>query len=135
MNPALLIVGSIFVGLAALVHVYIFYLESIAWSKPGTWKGFGLATQAEADTVKPMAYNQGYYNAFLAVGVVLGLVFLATPGLEQAGFTLAVFAASSMVLAATVLITSSPKLARAALLQGAAPLVGVVLLILACCLR
>lgn len=134
MNPALLIVGSIFVGLAALVHVYIFYLESIAWSKPTTWKGFGLKTQAEADIVKPMAFNQGYYNAFLAVGVVLGLVFLATPGLQQAGFALAVFAASSMVLAATVLITSSPKLARAAVLQGAAPLIGVVLLLLACCL-
>jgi putative membrane protein len=134
MNPVLLIVGSIFVGLAALVHVYIFYLESIAWSKPRTWKNFGLTSQADADTVKPMAYNQGYYNAFLAVGVVLGLVFLATPGLEQAGFTLAVFAASSMVLAAIVLITSSPKLARAALLQGAAPLIGVVLLVVACSL-
>jgi putative membrane protein len=134
MNPVLLIVGSIFVGLAALIHVYIFYLESIAWSKPATWKNFGLKSQTEADTVKPMAYNQGYYNAFLAVGVVLGLVFLATPGLQQAGFALAVFAASSMVLAATVLITSSPKLARAAVLQGAAPLIGVVLLLLACCL-
>ena len=134
MNPVLLIVGSIFVGLAALVHVYIFYLESIAWSKPATWKNFGLKSQAEADTVKPMAYNQGYYNAFLAVGIMLGLVFLATPGLQQAGFALTVFAASSMVLAATVLITSSPKLARAAVLQGAAPLIGVVLLLLACCL-
>lgn len=134
MNPVLLVVGSIFVGLAALVHVYIFYLESIAWSKPATWKNFGLKSQADADIVKPMAYNQGYYNAFLAVGVVLGLVFLATPGLQQAGFALAVFAASSMVLAATVLITSSPKLARAAVLQGAAPLIGVVLLLLACCL-
>jgi putative membrane protein len=39
-----------------------------------------------------------------------------------------------MVLAAVVLITSSPKLARAAVLQGAAPLIGVVLLLLACCL-
>ena len=134
MNPVLLIVGSIFVGLAALVHVYIFYLESIAWSKPRTWKNFGLTSQSDADTVKPMAYNQGYYNAFLAAGVVLGLVFLATPGLEQAGFTLAVFAASSMVLAAVVLIASSPKLARAAVLQGAAPLIGVGLLLLACCL-
>jgi putative membrane protein len=134
MNPVLLILGSILVGLAALVHVYIFYLESIAWSKPATWKNFGLKNQSEADTVKPMAFNQGYYNAFLAAGVVLGLVLLATPGLEQAGFTLAVFAASSMVLAAVVLITSSPKLARAAVLQGAAPLIGVVLLVLASCL-
>jgi putative membrane protein len=135
MNPVLLTIGSIFVGLAALVHVYIFYLESIAWSKPRTWRSFGLTTQAEADTVKPMAYNQGYYNAFLAGGAIVGLALLTTPGVQQGGWALALFAASSMALAATVLITSSPKLARAALLQGAAPLLGVIFLVLACCVR
>lgn len=134
MNPVLLIAAAIFLGLAALVHVYIFYLESIAWSKPSTWKTFGLKSQADADTMKPMAFNQGYYNAFLAVGVIVGLVLLATPGVEQAGYALAAFAASSMVLAATVLVTSNPKAARSAAIQGTAPLIGLVLLVLACCL-
>jgi len=124
----LAIIGAVFLGLAALIHVYIFYLESIAWSKPKTWKTFGLTTQTEADTVKPMAYNQGYYNGFLAIGVIVGLVLLTT-NVAQAGYALAIFAGSSMVLAATVLITSSPKLARAAVLQGAAPLIGVLLLV------
>lgn len=124
----ILIIGLVFIGIAALVHVYIFYLESIAWSKPKTWKAFGLRSQAEADTVKPMAFNQGYYNAFLALGAIAGIVLIAA-GLEQAGIALAIFAALSMVLAATVLITSSPKLARAALLQGAAPLIGIVLVV------
>ena len=130
MNQALLVAGLVFVGLAALIHVYIFYLESIAWSRPRTWKAFGLRTQADADTVRPMAYNQGYYNAFLAAGVIIGIVLIATPGLAQAGVALALFAAASMVFAAVVLITSSPRLARAAVLQGAAPLVGSVLLAL-----
>ena len=124
----LAIIGAVFLGLAALIHVYIFYLESIAWSKPTTWKTFGLKSQTEADTVKPMAYNQGYYNGFLAVGVIVGLVLITT-NVAQAGYALAIFAGSSMVLAATVLITSSPKLARAAVLQGAAPLIGVLLLV------
>lgn len=131
MNEALLVAGLVFVGLAALIHFYIFYLESIAWSKPRTWKTFGLRTQAEADTVRPMAYNQGYYNSFLAAGIIVGIVLIATPRLEQAGVALVLFSAASMVFAATVLITSSPKLARAAVLQGAAPLVGSVLLVLA----
>lgn len=131
MNEALLVAGLVFVGLAALIHVYIFYLESIAWSKPRTWKTFGLRTQADADTVRPMAYNQGYYNSFLAAGIIVGIVLIATPRLEQAGVALVLFSALSMVFAATVLITSNPKLARAALLQGAAPLVGSVLLVLA----
>ena len=130
MNQALLVAGLVFVGLAALIHVYIFYLESIAWSRPRTWKAFGLRTQADADTVRPMAYNQGYYNAFLAAGVIIGIVLIATPGLAQAGVALVLFAAASMVFAAVVLITSSPRLARAAVLQGAAPLVGSVLLVL-----
>ena len=125
----LTVIGVIFLGIAALVHLYIFYLESIAWSKPKTWKTFGLRTQSEADTVKPMAYNQGYYNGFLAIGVIVGLVLLTT-NVAQAGYALAIFAGLSMVLAATVLITSNAKLARAAVLQGAAPLIGVVLLVL-----
>lgn len=121
-------IGVVFIGLAALIHVYIFYLESIAWSKPKTWKTFGLKSQAEADTVKPMAFNQGYYNAFLALGVIAGIVLLVA-GVTQAGIALLLFAALSMVLAATVLITSSPKLARAAVLQGGAPLIGIVLVV------
>lgn len=135
MNPVLLVVAAIFIGLAALIHAYIFYLESVAWSKPKTWKAFGLRSQADADTVKPMAYNQGYYNAFLAIGAIVGLVLLATSDLAQAGFALALFASLSMVAAATVLITSSPKLARAAALQGAAPLLGSIALLIACCTR
>jgi putative membrane protein len=124
----LAVIGAIFVGIAALVHFYIFYLESIIWSRPRTWKTFGLKSQADADIVKPMAFNQGYYNAFLAVGALIGLILLTTNA-QQAGYALIFLAAGSMVLAATVLITSSPKLARAAVLQGAAPLIGVVLLV------
>ena len=126
----LTIIGAVFLSIAALIHLYIFYLESIAWSKPKTWKIFGFASQSEADAVKPMAYNQGYYNGFLAIGVIIGLVLLTT-NVAQAGYALAIFAGSSMVLAATVLITSNAKLARAAVLQGAAPLIGVALLVAA----
>ena len=124
----LLIIGLVFIGIAALVHVYIFYLESIAWSKPKTWKTFGLRSQSDADVVKPMAYNQGYYNAFLALGAIAGIVLIAA-GLVQSGIALAIFAALSMVLAATVLITSNAKLARAAVLQGGGPLIGIVLVV------
>jgi putative membrane protein len=46
--------------------------------------------------------------------------------MHQAGVALQLFATLSMVLAATVLVISSPKLARAAILQGALPLLGIV---------
>ena len=130
MNPALLIIGSIFAVLAALVHVVIFYFESVGWTRPAVWKRFGVASQADADTVRPMAYNQGFYNLFLAIGAVVGVILLATEA-AQGGYAVALFATLSMVAAATVLVLSSPKLARAALTQGALPLVAVLFLLLA----
>ena len=127
----LLIAGAVFIGIASLLHVYIFWMESVTWTAPGTWRRFGIANQEEAETIKPMAYNQGFYNGFLAVGGLAGIVLAASPTLHQAGIAMELFAALSMVLAATVLVISSPKLARAALLQGALPLVGVVLTVIA----
>lgn len=131
MNTALLIAGSVFVGLAGLIHLYIWVLESLLWKRPSTWRTFGLRTQEDADTVRPMAFNQGFYNLFLVIGVTLGLLFLWAWGQPAVGLTLVFFAAGSMVAAALVLILSSPKLARAAAIQGLAPLVGIILLVLA----
>ncbi|MBG6055194.1 putative membrane protein [Salinibacterium sp. CAN_S4] len=127
---ALAIVGSIFIFVAALIHLLIFVMESVLWARPVVWKRFGLATQEHAEIVKPMAFNQGFYNVFLAIGAGLGLVLLGSTTLFQAGLALSIFAAGSMVLAATVLIASSPKLARAAIIQGLAPVVGIVFLVL-----
>jgi putative membrane protein len=80
--------------------------------------------------MRPLAYNQGFYNLFLALGVVAGLLMITVIGVPQAGFAVVIFALLSMVLAAVVLITSNPKLARSALIQGAAPLLALVFLIL-----
>ena len=130
MSTPLLIAATVFVGIAVLLHGYIFVMESITWRQPATWKRFGVRTQADADTTRPMAFNQGFYNLFLAIGAALGLVLLWT-GATAAGAALVFLGAGSMVAAALVLVISSPRLARAAAIQGAAPLLGVVLLALA----
>ena len=130
MNPALLIIGSIFAILAALVHVVIFYFESIGWAKPAVWKRFGIGSQTDAETIKPMAYNQGFYNLFLGVGAVVGVILLATD-VAQAGYAVALFATLSMVAAASVLVLNNVKLARAAVTQGALPLLAVLFFLLA----
>jgi len=130
MNSALAIIGSVLVGIAALMHVYIFAMESLQWTKPAIWKRFGLTSQADAETTKPLAFNQGFYNLFLAIGVGTGLVLLAA-GVVEVGLGMIFLAAGSMVAAALVLVLSSPKLARAAAIQGTAPLVGIIFLVLA----
>jgi len=131
MGIIFLILGSVFVGIASLIHFAIFYFESVVWAKPATWKRFGLTSQEDAETVKPMALNQGFYNAFLGLAGFVGVILVAVPGMQQAGLTLMIYATLSKLLAATVLITSNPKLARAAALQGTAPLLAVIFLAVA----
>jgi len=128
MSNVVVVIGIVFLALAAAIHVLIFVLESIVWRRESTWKGFGVRSQADAEVVRPMAFNQGFYNLFLALGVGAGLVLLGVPNFHQAGHAVALFAAGSMVAAALVLIISSPKLARAAAIQGVAPLLGIVFL-------
>ncbi|RFA13830.1 epimerase [Subtercola boreus] len=122
--------ASVFVGITALLHVYIFVMESIQWRQPRVWKRFGLASQADADTTAPLAYNQGFYNLFLAIGAALGLVLFHTPA-HEAGFTLAVFTMASIVLAAVVLLSTGRDRLRSAALQGTPALLGLVFLLLA----
>ncbi len=117
----LLIIGQVFAGLAALVHVYIWVLESVLWSSPSTRRTFGVRSAEEGETLRAMAYNQGFYNLFLAFGVVVGIVLTWVAEFRSAGIAVMLFACLSMVLAAVVLITSNRRMARAALVQGGFP--------------
>ncbi|OZD31181.1 epimerase [Rhodococcus sp. 06-1477-1B] len=126
------ILALIFAGLAALLHVYIFVLESVRWTQPKTWKVFGIADQQTADATRPMAYNQGFYNLFLAVGAAVGIVFWIVNGIgDVAGRTLLIFSLGSMLAAALVLVTSGAKYLRPASIQGTLPLIGLILAIFA----
>jgi putative membrane protein len=126
----LVLAGAVFAAIAALIHVYIWVLESISWNKESTRRVFGVRSAEDAELMKPLAFNQGFYNLFLALGAIAGLVLVLATGAKQAGFAVAIFALLSMVLAAAVLLASNPRMLRAALIQGVAPLVGVVLLAL-----
>jgi putative membrane protein len=129
------IIATVFAALAALLHVYIFVMESVQWSQPRIWRRFGVPDQLTADATKPMAYNQGFYNLFLAIGAMLGIVLFwaaggQAPG-DVAGRTLVLFTLGSMLAAALVLLTTGMKYLRAALIQGTLPLIGFLLLLFA----
>lgn len=126
----MIIVATLVVSLAAALHVGFFVMESVAWSRPAVWKRFGLANQADAETTKPLAYNQGFYNLFLAIGAIVGIVFFGI-GWEPAGVALVVFTMASMVAAAVVLVSTGRRYIGAALVQGTLPLIGLVLILLA----
>jgi putative membrane protein len=115
-----------FAFIAALLHVYIFTMESVTWTRPATWKRFGVASQADAETTRPMAYNQGFYNLFLAVGALTGIAAVLWDQ-PLVGWTLIFASCGSMLLAAAVLALSGSKYLRAAATQGTTPLLAVVL--------
>lgn len=123
----MLTAALIFAGLAALVHVYIFVLESLRWTAESTRKTFGTSV-AEAEATKEMAFNQGFYNLFLAVVSVAGIV-AAAAGHHGVGAALVLAGAGSMLAAGLVLLISSPSKAKAALVQLAFPLLAVVLVL------
>ncbi|KAB1948271.1 DUF1304 domain-containing protein [Brevibacterium linens] len=124
----MMIAGLVLAGLAAALHVFIFYLESIAWTSPRARATFG-TTEAEAEATKSLAFNQGFYNLFLALAVFIGLIVFGT-GAAEVGLTLVFVGAGSMVAAALVLALSSRELLASALKQGTLPLLGVLCLIL-----
>lgn len=113
----------IVVGLAALLHVYIFVLESLRWTSPRTRAVFG-TTAEEAEVTKMLAFNQGFYNLFLAVVTAVGIAAVVL-GHRSAGAALVFAGAGSMLAAAVVLLASSPDKARAAVTQGTLPLIGI----------
>jgi len=120
-------VAQILVALAALAHVLFFVMESVVFSRPDVYRRFGLRTAEDAALVRPMAYNQGFYNLFLAVGAITGLV-LYSAGQETAGTTAAVFACACMVGAGLVLFSTDRRFLPAAAVQMLAPLVAIVLI-------
>jgi putative membrane protein len=123
----MLAVTLVLAGLAALLHVYIFVLESLRWEAPATRRVFGMSAEVAA-TTKPLAFNQGFYNLFLAVVTAVGIV-LAHPRPEAATALLAA-GPGSMLAAALVLVTSDPGRARPALTQGLLPLLALVALVI-----
>ena len=121
--------GLVFAALAALLHVYIFTMESLTWTSPRTRATFG-TTAEEAETTKLLAFNQGFYNLFLAIVTAIGIVAICL-GHTAVGGALIFTGVGSMVAAAVVLLASSPAKARAAVTQGAFPLIAVGLLAVA----
>jgi putative membrane protein len=116
---------KIFVALAGLLHVIIFAMESLFFMNENVYSRFGLSSIEHAQIVQAFAYNQGWYNLFLAIAALAG-VFFASKLKENVGNTLALYACFSMLAAALVLITSSPELARAAITQGIFPALALV---------
>ncbi|GAA8850483.1 DUF1304 domain-containing protein [Helicobacter pylori] len=122
----MILVGLVLSALAAALHVFIWYLESFAWTTRAR-AVFGTSAE-EAEATRELAFNQGFYNLFIAVAVIIGIVVHAL-GHDAVGLTLVLTGTVSMLAASLVLLLSSPDKAAAAVKQGALPAVGIVLVV------
>jgi putative membrane protein len=114
--------------LAGVVHVLIFCMESLWWMSPRIQRRFG-QTPDQAATTRLFAFNQGFYNLFLAVGTFVG-IGLALTGRPVAGLLLISWNCASMLAAAGVLAFSAPGMRRGALIQGTPPFLFLALAVL-----
>ncbi|MER7798187.1 DUF1304 domain-containing protein [Microbacterium sp. NPDC096154] len=120
----MLIGAIVFAALAALVHGYIFVLETLRWEAPRT-RAIFRTSERDAATTRRLAANQGVYNLMLAVVTVVGIL-LALPA-PAVGAALILVGTGCMLGAAVYLAASDPRMLRAAATQGAFPLIAVVL--------
>jgi len=107
--------------LPALVHAYVFVLESFLWGKSRTNAVFGLRP-ADVEATRPLAFNQGVYNLLLTVAVFAGWsLWMGVPAFEKgpfAGQVLMTYGLGSMTVAGLTLLASSPRLWLSALIQA-----------------
>lgn len=95
MRAVVAVLAAVAVALVAFLHLAFFVLESFLWTKPAGRRIFGLSREL-AESTKSLAANQGLYNAFLAAGLIWGLV----PSVHA--FAVRVFFLSCVVVAGIV---------------------------------
>jgi 4-hydroxybenzoate polyprenyltransferase len=70
---AVALIAQIFAIIAGLVHVMAFVLESLVFHRPGVQR-FLLGRTEVTPAVRLWAFNQGFYNLFLATGAIVGAI-------------------------------------------------------------
>lgn len=117
------ILAWVFALVAAASHVLAFVLESLLFHRTAVQK-LMLGRPEPAPGVRLWAFNQGFYNLFLAAGTIIGVICWAA-GSETVGRTLVIYTCAFMALAGLVLVVSDRRLWRGMIGQSVAPLIAV----------
>ncbi|MGD9956563.1 MAG: DUF1304 domain-containing protein [Candidatus Nanopelagicales bacterium] len=118
-------ISLVLAALAALLHVYFWVLESLIFRSPRAYRTFGVRPE-DVDGLVFSMWNQGFYNLFLALGTLVGVVGTFR-GWEPQGPTLVVYGLLFMIGAAVILVAKKPSMLRAGLVQGLLPVVALAL--------
>ncbi|MQS17753.1 DUF1304 domain-containing protein [Streptomyces kaniharaensis] len=117
-------VSQVFVMIAAAIHLVVWPLESFLYGHPRV-RFLLTGSTADAPEVRLWRFNVGFYNLFLALGLVAGLTLLHT-GHVISGRAVITYIAAFMIAGGVVLFVSEPKLWRGALGQAVPPAVALI---------
>ena len=95
MEGAIGMLAKILIGLVAIEHLYILWIEMFAWETLGK-KTFRSFPEHLFKPTKALAANQGLYNGFLAAGLIWSLL-ISNPEWQK---NVAVFFLACVVTAA-----------------------------------
>jgi putative membrane protein len=102
-----------FALLGAALHVLVFVWEALLFRRPGVHQRIFFVPAADVAAVRLWAFGVGFYNLFLACGVVAGVVAWSA-GDEAVGRALVVYVYLFWVLSGIVLfIADRLELSRA----------------------
>ncbi len=118
------LVTQLFAILAVFFHVVAFVLESLLFGRPSV-QTFLLGKPEPAAGVRPWAFNQGFYNLFLAAGPVAGLIAYHA-GHVSVGRALVIYGCAFMAACGVVLFISNRALWRSMIGQSGPPLVALI---------
>lgn len=94
-----------FALLGAATYLLVFVWESLLFQRPGVHHGVFSVATADVPAVRLWAFGVGFYNLFLALGVVAGVIAWGA-GHETVGRTLVIYVCLCMVLSGVVLLVA-----------------------------
>ena len=114
---------KIIIGLVAVTHIYILWLEMFAWTTRGkkTFKNF---PEHLFEPTKALAANQGPYNGFLAAGLIWSMFIKDVQWSENVSIF---FLGCVLVAGIYGALTADKKIF---MVQGFLPLVGLISILL-----
>jgi putative membrane protein len=118
------LVTQVFAWIAVLFHVAAFAMETVLFDRPAVQRIL-LGRQETAAGVRLWAFNQGFYNLFLAAGPAAGLI-AGYAGNGTAGRTLVIYGCAFMAACGIVLFVSDRRLWRGMLGQSVPPLIALI---------
>ena len=95
-------VAWIFALITAAIHLLVFVLEALLITRPWVHAGVFKIAAADIPAVRLWAFGVGFYNLFLSIGLIIGVVAWMT-GRDTVGQTLVIYLGAFLALSGLVL--------------------------------